>query len=144
MNPLKARLTQQLRRDEGEVLHAYKCSEGYLTIGVGRLIDKKRGGGITAEESAHLLGNDIDRVDADMRSRLAWFEHLDEARKGALLNMAFQMGVDGLMQFEQTLGAVRDGKYAHAANLMLMSKWAKQTPERARRIAHQMSTGEWQ
>lgn len=144
MNPLKAHLTKQLRRDEGEVLTAYKDSLGYLTIGVGRLIDKKRGGGITAEESAYLLGNDIDRIDADLRSRLEWFAGLDEARQGACLNMAFQLGVEGLLEFERTLAAIRDGHYAHAANLALQSKWAKQTPERARRIARQIESGEWQ
>jgi lysozyme len=144
MNPLKARLTQQLRRDEDEVLHAYKDHLGFLTIGVGRLIDKRKGGGITSEESAYLLGNDIDKRDADLRSRLEWFPSLDAARQGALLNMAFQMGVDGLLGFHNTLDAVRDGHYAHAANLALQSLWAKQTPERARRIAFQIESGEWQ
>jgi GH24 family phage-related lysozyme (muramidase) len=30
---------KQLKRDEGEVLHAYKDSLGYWTIGIGILID---------------------------------------------------------------------------------------------------------
>lgn len=144
MNPLKAKLTKQLRRDEGEKLFAYKDSLGYLTIGVGRLIDKRKGGGISPEESAYLLSNDIDKKDIDLRSRLPWFHSLNEARQGALLNMAFQLGVDGLMGFHQTLAAMRDEHYADAANHMLQSLWAKQTPERAKRIARQIETGEWQ
>ncbi len=44
-------ITQQLRRDEGEVLHAYQDSLGYWTIGIGVLIDKRKGGGITKAES---------------------------------------------------------------------------------------------
>jgi len=39
----RAQLEQQLRRDEGEVLHEYKDSLGYSTIGIGRLIDKRKG-----------------------------------------------------------------------------------------------------
>lgn len=144
MNPLKARLTQQLRRDEGEVLHAYADHLGFLTIGIGRLIDERRGGGISPEESAYLLGNDIDRIDAEVRAALHWFEHLGPARQGALLNMAFQMGVQGMLGFEQTLAAIRDQRFAHAAHLMLQSKWAKQTPQRARRVARQVETDEWQ
>jgi lysozyme len=98
-------LTKQLRRDEGEVLHAYEDHIGFLTIGVGRLIDKRRGGGISAEESAYLLSNDIARVSRELQQRLPWIDNLDEARKGVLLNMAFQMGVNGLAWVHEHLEA---------------------------------------
>jgi len=136
-------VTDQLRRDEGEILHAYKDSLGYLTIGVGRLIDKRRGGGITAEESAYLLANDIKKKIIGIEKNLPWFDQLDDARKGVLLNMAFQMGVTGLLGFKNTLEMVRKGDYEGAARGMLNSKWAKQTPNRAHRLSRQMATGEW-
>ena len=63
-------ITRLLRGDEGEVLTAYPDHLGYLTIGVGRLIDKRKGGGITPEESAYLLANDIMRKSMDLDSRL--------------------------------------------------------------------------
>jgi hypothetical protein len=68
-NAFLSELTAQLRRDEGEVLHAYSDHLGFTTIGVGRLIDKRRGGGITKEESKYLLENDIDRKLRDLRTR---------------------------------------------------------------------------
>jgi lysozyme len=141
---MRARLTAQLRRDEGEKLHVYKDHLGYWTLGVGRLVDKRRGGGISAEESAYLLNNDINRIDADLRSRLAWFANLDEVRQEALINMAFQLGVEGLLKFRNTLAAIRDERYEHAAELARQSLWAKQTPERAKRVCLQISTGVWQ
>jgi len=141
---MKAELTKQLRRDEGEVLTAYPDHLGYLTIGVGRLIDKRKGGGITAEESAYLLSNDIDKREAELLRRAPWMANLDAARFGALLNMAFQMGVDGLLGFKNTLAMVKAGDYAGAAAGMLDSTWAKQTPARAKRISDQMETGAWQ
>lgn len=141
---MKAELTKQLRRDEGEVLHVYNDSLGYATIGVGRLIDKRKGGGITPEESAYLLSNDIDKREAELLRRAPWMANLDPVRFGALLNMAFQMGVDGLLGFRNTLAMVRDGDYSGAAAGMLESTWAKQTPERAKRISDQMKTGVWQ
>lgn len=141
---MKAELTKQLRRDEGEVLHAYADHLGYLTLGVGRLIDKRKGGGITKEESAYLLSNDIDKREAELLRRAPWMANLDPARFGALLNMAFQMGVDGLLGFRNTLEMVRNGDYDGAADGMLNSLWARQTPERANRIAKQMRSGEWQ
>lgn len=137
-------VTDQLRRDEGEILHAYKDSLGYITIGVGRLIDKRRGGGITPEESAYLLANDIEKKRIGIEKNLPWYGQLDDARKGVLLNMAFQMGITGLLGFKNTLEMVRKGDYEGAARGMLNSKWAKQTPNRAHRLSRQMATGEWQ
>jgi len=137
-------LEQQLRRDEGEVLHVYPDHLGFMTIGVGRLIDSRKGGGITPAESAILLANDISRKTGDLARRAPWISELDPVRRAALHNMAFQMGVDGLLQFVRTLGLVRSRQYDEAATAMLQSRWAKQTPERALRMAKQMATGVWQ
>lgn len=138
------RLLEQLRRDEGERLHAYHDHLGYLTIGVGRLIDQRRGGGISPDESAFLLGNDVARVTRELQQRLPWFRALDEVRRAALINMGFQLGVAGLMAFTRSLECVRDARYAEAETHLLNSAWAKQTPARARRVARQIATGEWQ
>src|SRR5690606_761789 len=101
-----------LRGDEGEVLHAYTDHLGYLTIGVGRLIDKRKGGGISRDESAYLLANDIKEKSAELDRRLSWWKRLDDARRGVLLSMAFQMGVDGLLTFKNTLAMIERGDYA--------------------------------
>ena len=141
---MKNELTKQLRRDEGEVLSAYQDHLGYWTIGVGRLIDKRKGGGITPEESAYLLSNDIDKRQAELLRRAPWMAQLDPARFGVMLNMAFQMGVDGLLGFKNTLAMVKAGDYAGAAAGMLHSKWATQAPARAQRLSVQMRSGVWQ
>ena len=136
-------LTQQLNRDEGRRKTVYKDHLGYDTIGVGRLVDARKGGGLRNDEMDYMLRNDInDRVDALTRA-LPWFQNLDDARKGVLLNMAFQMGTDGLLAFKNTLRFVQLGDYESAADNMLNSKWATQTPERAQRLADQMRTGTW-
>lgn len=140
---LRDKLAAQLRRDEGEVLHAYTDSLGYLTIGIGRLIDKRKGGGITRAESAYLFGNDYATTLAEVSRRIAWFSRLDTARQGVLLNMAFQMGVDGLLAFKNTLAMVEAGDYEAASKGMLNSLWATQTPERAKRLSDQMKDGVW-
>ncbi|MBF8177649.1 glycoside hydrolase family protein [Herminiimonas contaminans] len=136
-------ITRLLRGDEGEVLYAYNDHLGFATIGIGRLIDKRKGGGITPEESAYLLANDIMRKSMDLDARLPWWKTLSDARRGVLLAMAFQMGIDGLLGFKNTLEAVRTGQYDRAADGMLQSMWAKQTPERAKRMSEQMRTDQW-
>lgn len=141
---MKSELVRQLRGDEGVRSCAYRDSLGLLTIGVGRLVDgRKPGAGLRDHEISFLLQNDIDdRIEALTR-RLPWFQNLDDARRGALINMAFQMGVEGLLKFERTLALIRDGQYDAAADAMLQSKWAQQTPARAARMAEQMRGGAW-
>ena len=135
---------EQIRRHEGEVLHAYTDSLGMLTIGVGRLIDKRKGGGISKEESEMLLRNDIDEVMYELNNRLPWINNLNAARKAVLMNMGFQLGITGLMGFSKTLSLIEAGDYTQAADQMLRSKWASQTPKRASEMAEQMRSGEWQ
>ena len=137
-------LTDQLRRDEGEVLHAYADSLSYLTIGVGRLIDQRKGGGITQDESAYLLANDIRSKTGEVIMALPWSAHIDPVRFGVLQNMAFQMGIAGLLGFKNTLKFIEAGEYTKAGDNMRKSKWHSQTPARCERLIKQLITGEWQ
>lgn len=145
MNPLKAYVTRQLRLDEAEVLYAYRDHLGFLTISVGILIDKRRGGGLRPEESAFILGNRIDLMDVELRATYSWYEGLADPRKAALLNMRHQLGKEGLARFQRMLGCLRDEKWAEAETHALDSKWAREdSPDRARRVARQLMTGEYQ
>ena len=137
-------LITQLRREEGVSRHAYQDHLGFWTIGVGRLIDSRKGGGLSDEEVDYLLRNDVNRFTSAVLKELPWAATLNEPRLAVLIGMAFQMGVAGLLTFKQTLAAVRDERFEHAAALMLRSKWAEQTPARARRMSLQMASGEWQ
>ncbi len=136
-------LAQMLEAEEGRVAHAYTDSEGWLTIGVGRLIDRRKGGRLTDREIDYLLDNDIAEKTAEVLKALPWLMQLDEARRAVLLGMAFQMGTAGLLGFRNTLELVRTGNYRAAGRGMLQSRWAEQTPKRAQRMAQQMETGLW-
>jgi lysozyme len=134
-------LRSELKRDEGMVLHAYECPAGYTTIGVGRMIDKRRGGGISEFEAEFLLQNDIDRIVTELYTRLPWFERMSDARQRALINMAFQLGVNGLLGFNKMLAHMSSDFFNQAANEALNSRWAEQTPERAERISKMIREG---
>jgi lysozyme len=142
---MKTELSRQLRGDEGVKKCAYQDHLGFWTLGVGRLVDaRKSGSGLRDDEITYLLNNDIDdRIEALTRA-LPWFQNLDDARRGVLLNMAFQLGTAGLLGFKNTLAMIQAGQYEQAAAAMLQSKWATQTPERAQRMADQMKNGVWQ
>ena len=141
---MREQITKQLRRDEGVEKSAYTDSLGYLTIGVGRLIDKQRGGGLSDDEIDYLLANDIVSKERELEARVSFYKGLDEARRGVLLNMAFNLGVDGLLAFRNTMSLIGAGEYDKASVEMLNSKWARQVGARAIRLSKQMKTGVWQ
>jgi len=138
----KSKLIEELERDEGIVLHAYEDHLGYTTIGIGRLIDKRKGGGITEEEAHYLLLNDIMKVESQLRDSVACYSDLDVTRQRALCNMCFQLGITGLLQFKKMLAAIEKEDWPEAYKQSMDSLWAKQTPERAERVAGIILRGE--
>jgi lysozyme len=137
-------LVDQLRRDEGEVLHAYQDSKGFWTIGVGICIDSRVNCGITAEESAYLLQNRIANTTVQLQTNLPWFSALDPIRQEALINATFNMGIGHLLGFHNTLSLLQQSNWDAAAQEMLNSSWAKEVPARAQRLAQQIRTGQRQ
>ena len=137
-------LASHLIVDEGVVLHAYRDSLGYLTIGCGRLIDKRKGGGITNAEALMLLQNDIERHWTELIERFPWVLRLEPARQAALANLAFNLGVPGLAKFVNTLGAIQRGAWSTAANGLRNSLWYRQVAKsRSERIIAMIVTGEF-
>lgn len=144
---------EHLRLEESTILSAYQDHLGYWTIGTGRLIDKRRGGGISNAENDLLLSNDIAKVRAQLASdpdtAAAWQRVKDDpVRAVALISMGFQMGVGapgkddaGLSGFDTTLGHIAAGRFAEAAASARKSAWAKQTPARAKRVTAMLETG---
>ncbi len=133
-------LREQLIRDEGLRLKPYYDSMGKITVGVGRNLTDK---GLSPDEVDYLLDNDIREARLGVLEALPWTMGLDEPRFSVLVNMAFNLGLRGLLEFRKTLEAVARADYAAAAKEMLNSVWAEQVGERARRLAQQMAKGEW-
>ena len=122
-------LRQDLIRDEGLRLKPYRCTAGKLSIGVGRNLDDV---GISKSEAEYMLHNDILNVQIELDRNLPWWRKMSEARQLVLANMAFNMGIQTLLGFKNTLSAMERGDYAAAAVGMGSSKWAVQVG-RARR-----------
>lgn len=144
-----------LRSEEGVRYVPYKDHLGYETIGVGHLMDPRKGGslpdyaqveldrnGILEEATIdRLLEDDIMAAVEQLDRNLPWAESLDEVRYTVLLDMCFQMGIGGLLGFENTLRHVREGNYEQAATNMKASLWRRQTPNRANRRIEEMRSG---
>ncbi|UYD59259.1 baseplate central spike complex protein [Aeromonas phage avDM6] len=157
-------LEKMLKFDEGSKLTVYWDTEGYPTIGIGHLILKLKtkdmgainrelsshvgrtvmNGTITDSEQSMLFAKDLDTVRSSMkRYEDLWgtYVGLDAVRKTALENMVFQMGAKGVNGFPSMLRALRNKDWAGAKKHGLASAWAKQTPNRAKRVTDVIETG---
>ena len=129
-------LKEQLIRHEGLRLTVYDCPAGYKTIGVGRNIEQK---GITEEEAVYLLDNDIEYFTEQLEDNLIGFQELPEDKKAVLVNMAFNLGVNGLLKFKNMLAAITEERWEDASSEMLNSRWADQVGNRAIELSEIMA-----
>lgn len=136
-------LKQQLIRDEGKIPFAYEDSEGWLTCGIGFLVDERKGARIPEAVMDYWLEYNIFETRSQLKQRCGWWLMLDDVRRDCIVNMAYQLGVDGVMGFKKMIAAIKAGDFHAAADEMLDSKWARQTPGRAERLSMQMRTGQY-
>lgn len=136
------KLIEMIKHHEGVVAHAYKDSRGYLTIGVGRLIDEELGGGLSDDEIDYLLANDLKRCQAEAET-YPWFADLNEPRQAVVVSMLFNLGKPRWDGFKKAQAAIEAGDYTEAASQMLDSRWAAQVGKRAEDMAAMMISGEW-
>lgn len=135
------RLLADLKADEGCRLTAYLDTVGVWTVGYGHAHVPPNTVWTQARADAQLAA-DVAHVEHSLDIHLPWWRDLDDARQDVIVNMAFNLGVPGLLTFRNTLAHIHAGEWEAAAAGMLASKWAAQVHGRAKRLAHQMLTGQ--
>ena len=133
-------LITQLIDHEGLKLFPYHCTADKLTIGVGRNLEDR---GISNDEAAYLLKNDIEIVERELLEAQPLVSMLDPVRQRVLVDMGFNLGTPTLMKFQKMWDAIEDEDWAEAADQMMDSKWARQVGRRAERLCQAMARGEW-
>ena len=146
-------IDQEIEQEEGFKTNFYLCTAGHNTFGFGynadanplhlskEYLDNVRKNGITRDEAETLLIQMIDEVQKTLLVKIEGFSNLDRVRQDVLTDMAYNIGVSGLLKFKNTLAHIRAGLYDEAANEMLDSNWAHQVHGRANKLAEQMRTG---
>ena len=141
-------LTGRIRRHEGLVLHPKPDAKGFYEIGYGHDITEQEASnypdGCTLEDAENWLEADIQKAIDSVDNALPWVSNLSQLRAEVLYEMAYLMGVNGLLAFRNTLVACKAGNYAQTAQGMLGSLWHDQTPKRAEELAEIMLTNEEQ
>jgi len=138
-----------LKKEEGFRAKPYFCSENFPTIGYGEKIGdkyeplpniettepvayKKMLSTCASNEKTLLNNPDLYRC----------YFHLNDNRKAVMLSIVYQIGIYGLLKFKKLIPALQNASYEKAANEILDSLAARQTPDRWKRNAEQMRTGE--
>jgi lysozyme len=125
-----------IRRHEGFRDRIYRDTAGILTVGWGHALQPG-----SKIPKSHLE----DWFWRDFRTALAhyrWLKFdLDPIRKAVIVNMLFNMGLNGFLTFKRMIAAIEEEDFERAADEMLNSKWAGQVGPRASELAGMMRTG---
>lgn len=145
-----SKIIEILACEEGYREQPYTDSEGYPTVGCGILIGPKNASLANYQFSVsrrvgdiwmrQILDEKIGRM-KQVPAPKAALEQCNDARADVLYSMAYQLGIGGLSAFKNTLLMIAEGHFDAAADGMLSSLWARQTPVRAHRQAEVMRSG---
>ncbi len=125
-------LIKSVKLSEGFRDKVYKCTEGYDTIGYGFAIKDL----VMEEDIAEIilerkLKSLIDRV----HKKFPFIQNIPEPAQEVVYEMCYQLGLSGFSKFKRTISYLQLGDYSMCSREMLDSRWAKQTPNRARRLS---------
>lgn len=132
--------TTILMNDEGFSGKVYTDSRGFLTIGFGFNLNKQEIPMSVAVEWLHIL---INKIQFELESHIIFWNDLNEARKSVLINMAYHMGIGGLLAFHDMLKALELKDYAATVAAMKDSSWYRDYTARASRLMKIMLSGEF-
>ena len=151
-------MNELIRRHEGVRASFYQDSLGYWTIGVGHLVDKRKGLWCDDELATKLQANGyrlsknvINAYLADdlMVAQTTVKELLDPVlpalntpRYEVLVSMAFNLGRGGFSSFKAMRAVIIAEDWQGAHDAALDSKWARQLPQRAEEVATVLLTGD--
>ena len=125
-------LIEQIKQSEGFRPTVYKCTEGYDTIGYGFAIKDL----VLGEDICDMI---LERKVAELKLRIQqkfpFYDDMAEAVKDVIVEMCYQMGVSGFSKFKKTIDHLMRKDYKAASEEMLDSRWAKQTPNRAKKLS---------
>ena len=93
---------------------------------------------ITEAESEMIVRNRVETIREELGVRKPFFKTLTESRQNALIEMAYQLGVGGLMQFKKMWAAIEARDFDAARTEALDSRWAAQTPDRANSVVEKL------
>ncbi len=136
-------LIKTLKLHEGTNPFVYVDTNGFYTIATGRCVDKRCEHGLSQDEIDYLLANDIKNFTQELSTQPFYIGH-DSVRQEVLVELVFNMGLEGLEKFKRFLNAFAFKHYSIAASELRDSLWAKQVhAERVNNICYRIINGKY-
>jgi GH24 family phage-related lysozyme (muramidase) len=135
----KEAILKQLKEDEGFSAKSFWDFKQW-TWGYGTKAPSGPGLLISEEDAEKELS---EKVDVAIKGFVKIFEGCDinETRQHALVNMIFNLGAAGVLNFHNMVAAIQKGQWTDAANHARASLWYRQVTRRARRICLELQEG---
>ena len=131
-------LRDRIKQHEGFRLEPYKDSLGILTVGYGRNLEAIP---FTMAEVELMFESDFRRAEQGAEN-FSFYEGLNDARKGVLIEMIYQMGPSRVGKFRKFIAASMRRRWKEAAAEMRDSRWHSQTTKRCEELADIFERGE--
>ena len=125
-------IIEQLKIHEGYKPTVYKCTAGVDTIGVGFAIKDLH---LSEEVCELILTEKLEVLEERFEKKFDWFHTSLVEVRNVMLNMAYQLGFAGFCKFKKTIAYLEEAEWDLASEEMLDSRWAKQTPNRAKELS---------
>jgi len=125
-------IIEQLKIHEGYKSKVYKCTAGVDTIGVGFAIKDLN---LSEEVCELILTEKLEVLEERFEKKFDWFKTSPVEVRNVMLNMAYQLGFAGFCKFKKTIAYLEEAEWEKASEEMLDSRWAKQTPNRAKELS---------
>jgi|TARA_R100000084_G_C4505532_1_gene80089 lysozyme len=137
------RLLESVKKHEGYRNKVYLDTLGKRTVGVGHLCVEDFWEDDKEYEEKFLmtiLEHDLQTAIKSAKQLIEEFgcNDIDEQAEEILIEMVFQLGKTGVSKFKNMWKALSENNYIGASYEMLDSRWAKQTPNRAKAMADLM------
>lgn len=135
---MRDQLKKDLERDEDRIRLPYEDTVGKITIGVGHNLSDN---GLPDHIIDLLLDYDIDEVFKGLDRLIPWWRERPEKVQLFLANLCFNLGLDGLRKWKQTLKLIEAKQYKSAAAQFRTNKrYFRQVGDRAERLAKLLET----
>ena len=125
-------LIDAIKKSEGYRPRVYKCTAGVDTIGIGFAIKDLH---LDEDICDMILERKIGELKLRLHKNYPFILDLPESVQDVCIEMAYQLGVTGFGRFRKTLQFLRLKDFKSASEEMLDSRWAEQTPNRAKRLS---------
>jgi len=125
-------IIEQLKVHEGYKSKVYKCTAGVDTIGIGFAIKDLE---LSEDVCDLILQEKLEVLEERFEKKFDWFATSPVEVRNVMLNMAYQLGFAGFCKFKKTIAYLQEAEWEKASEEMLDSRWAKQTPNRAKELS---------